>query len=91
MPMTGLSVSMLVGNWKLLLNGMFSMNDFLSRVYECNKWCKCDKRMCENRVVQQGLTVRLQLFKTHRKGWGVRCMDDVDKGTFVCCYTGMTI
>ncbi|XP_032888707.1 histone-lysine N-methyltransferase SETDB2 isoform X2 [Amblyraja radiata] len=59
-----------------------------SGVYECNKWCKCDKRMCENRVVQQGLTVRLQLFKTHKKGWGVRCMDDVDKGTFVCCYTG---
>ncbi|XP_078264713.1 uncharacterized protein LOC144598444 [Rhinoraja longicauda] len=59
-----------------------------SGLYECNKWCKCDKKKCENRVVQQGLMVRLQLFKTHKKGWGVRCMDDVDKGTFVCCYTG---
>ncbi|XP_051870401.1 histone-lysine N-methyltransferase SETDB2-like [Pristis pectinata] len=59
-----------------------------SGLYECNKWCKCNKILCENRVVQQGLTVRLQLFKTHKKGWGVRCMDDVDKGTFVCCYAG---
>ncbi|XP_059823865.1 histone-lysine N-methyltransferase SETDB2 isoform X4 [Hypanus sabinus] len=59
-----------------------------SGLYECNKWCKCNKRLCENRVVQQGLTIRLQLFKTHKRGWGVRCMDDVDKGTFVCSYAG---
>ncbi|XP_069745797.1 histone-lysine N-methyltransferase SETDB2-like isoform X3 [Narcine bancroftii] len=59
-----------------------------SGVYECNTWCKCNKRSCENRVVQQGLRIRLQLFKTHKKGWGVRCMDDIDKGTFVCCYAG---
>ncbi|XP_067896038.1 uncharacterized protein [Heterodontus francisci] len=62
-----------------------------SGLYECNKWCKCNERMCENRVVQQGLKARLQLFKTEKKGWGVRCMDDVDEGTFVCCYAGRVL
>ncbi|XP_067849544.1 uncharacterized protein phf11 [Heptranchias perlo] len=62
-----------------------------SGLYECNKWCKCNERMCENRVVQHGLKARLQLFKTQEKGWGVRCIDDVDKGTFVCCYAGRVL
>ncbi|XP_078416727.1 uncharacterized protein LOC144692043 [Cetorhinus maximus] len=62
-----------------------------SGLYECNKWCKCNERMCENRVVQHGVKTRLQLFKTKKKGWGVRCMDDVDEGTFVCCYAGRVL
>ncbi|XP_078088229.1 uncharacterized protein LOC144506244 [Mustelus asterias] len=62
-----------------------------SGLYECNKWCKCNERMCENRVVQHGLKTRLQLFKTKKRGWGVRCMDDVDKGTFMCCYAGRVL
>ncbi|XP_073518798.1 histone-lysine N-methyltransferase SETDB2 isoform X2 [Phyllobates terribilis] len=57
-------------------------------LYECNVSCKCDRKMCQNRVVQHGLQVRLQVFKTKGKGWGVRCMDDLDKGTFVCIYAG---
>ena len=35
-------------------------------VYECNSRCKCDRR-CQNRVVQQGVWLRLQVFKTNRK------------------------
>lgn len=35
-------------------------------VYECNSNCQCDRR-CSNRVVQQGLWVKLQVFKTARK------------------------
>ncbi|VDN25667.1 unnamed protein product, partial [Dibothriocephalus latus] len=35
-------------------------------IYECNKNCKCDRR-CGNRVVQLGVWVRLQVFKTNRK------------------------
>ncbi|XP_060689373.1 histone-lysine N-methyltransferase SETDB2 isoform X3 [Hemiscyllium ocellatum] len=62
-----------------------------SGLYECNKWCKCNERLCVNRVVQHGLKTRLQLFKTKRKGWGVRCRDDIDKGTFVCCYAGRVL
>lgn len=44
--------------------------------------------MCINRLVQHGLQVRLQLFKTQNKGWGIRCLDDVAKGSFVCIYAG---
>uniref|UniRef100_A0A672GD29 [histone H3]-lysine(4) N-trimethyltransferase n=1 Tax=Salarias fasciatus TaxID=181472 RepID=A0A672GD29_SALFA len=57
-------------------------------IYECNKMCKCCSQMCTNRLVQHGLQVRLQLFKTQNKGWGIRCLDDVAKGSFVCIYAG---
>lgn len=56
-------------------------------IYECNKRCRCNQ-MCTNRLVQHGLQVRLQLFKTQNKGWGIRCLDDVAKGSFVCIYAG---
>ncbi|KAM3918040.1 histone-lysine N-methyltransferase SETDB1 isoform 2-T2 [Leptodactylus fuscus] len=57
-------------------------------VYECNRRCKCSMNMCNNRLVQHGLQVRLQLFKTQNKGWGIRCLDDIAKGSFVCIYAG---
>ncbi|XP_063804134.1 histone-lysine N-methyltransferase SETDB1-like [Pseudophryne corroboree] len=57
-------------------------------MYECNKRCKCNVNMCTNRLVQHGLQVRLQLFKTQNKGWGIRCLDDIAKGSFVCIYAG---
>ncbi|KAF5902340.1 histone-lysine N-methyltransferase SETDB1-B isoform X1, partial [Clarias magur] len=57
-------------------------------IYECNKRCRCNPQMCNNRLVQHGLQVRLQLFKTQNKGWGIRCLDDVAKGSFVCIYAG---
>ncbi|XP_017280610.1 histone-lysine N-methyltransferase SETDB1-B isoform X2 [Kryptolebias marmoratus] len=57
-------------------------------IYECNKRCKCCAQMCTNRLVQHGLQVRLQLFKTQNKGWGIRCLDDIAKGSFVCIYAG---
>ncbi|NXQ59786.1 SETB2 methyltransferase, partial [Anthoscopus minutus] len=59
-----------------------------SGIYECSVSCRCDKLMCQNRVVQHGIQVRLQVFNTEKKGWGVRCLDDIDKGTFVCTYSG---
>ncbi|KAL0962530.1 hypothetical protein UPYG_G00341290 [Umbra pygmaea] len=60
-------------------------------IYECNALCRCDPRMCSNRVVQHGLQVRLQLFMTIGKSWGVRCLDDIAKGTFICTYTGRIV
>ncbi|CAH8585323.1 unnamed protein product [Heterobilharzia americana] len=56
-------------------------------IYECNSGCHCDRR-CSNRVVQQGLWVRLQVFKTSRKGWGIRALNAIPKGTFICTYAG---
>ncbi|NWQ77851.1 SETB2 methyltransferase, partial [Columbina picui] len=59
-----------------------------SGIYECSVLCRCDKMMCQNRVVQHGIQVRLQVFNTEKKGWAVRCLDDIDKGTFICTYSG---
>ncbi|KYO23961.1 histone-lysine N-methyltransferase SETDB2 isoform C [Alligator mississippiensis] len=59
-----------------------------SGIYECNVSCRCNRMLCQNRVVQHGIQVRLQVFNTEKKGWGVRCLDDIDKGTFVCTYSG---
>ncbi|CAL1549015.1 unnamed protein product, partial [Lymnaea stagnalis] len=52
--------------------------------------CKCDKR-CVNRVAQLGLRTRLQVFKTEKKGWGLRCLDDIAKGSFICIYAGQLL
>ncbi|XP_051727894.1 histone-lysine N-methyltransferase SETDB1-A isoform X2 [Ctenopharyngodon idella] len=60
-------------------------------VYECNPLCRCDPRMCSNRLVQHGMQLRLELFMTQHKGWGIRCRDDVAKGTFVCVFTGKIV
>ncbi|XP_073678229.1 histone-lysine N-methyltransferase SETDB1-A isoform X2 [Garra rufa] len=60
-------------------------------VYECNPLCRCDPRMCSNRLVQHGLQLQLELFMTQHKGWGIRCKDDVAKGTFVCIFTGKIV
>ncbi|XP_028811062.1 histone-lysine N-methyltransferase SETDB2 isoform X2 [Denticeps clupeoides] len=60
-------------------------------LYECSPWCGCDRSRCLNRVVQRGLRVRLQVFRTEDRGWGVRCQDDLDSGTFVCTYAGVVL
>ncbi|XP_029341164.1 histone-lysine N-methyltransferase eggless-like [Acyrthosiphon pisum] len=57
-------------------------------IYECNASCKC-KKTCLNRVVQEPLKTSLQLFFTKKKGWGVRTLADIPKGSFVCTYLGV--
>ncbi|GBM34563.1 Histone-lysine N-methyltransferase EHMT1 [Araneus ventricosus] len=59
-------------------------------LYECNKTCHCPKT-CINRVVQKGLSYPLQLFRTLNRGWGVRTLKDLARGTFVCEYVGEVI
>ncbi|XP_051798706.1 histone-lysine N-methyltransferase SETDB2-like isoform X2 [Acanthochromis polyacanthus] len=63
----------------------------LSGLYECGPWCGCDRSRCQNRLVQRGVRVRLQVFQTPDRGWGVRCRDDLDRGTFVCVYAGVVL
>ncbi|XP_047432363.1 histone-lysine N-methyltransferase SETDB2 [Mugil cephalus] len=58
---------------------------------ECGPWCDCDRSRCQNRLVQRGIRIRLQVFRTEDRGWGVRCRDDVDRGTFVCIYAGVVL
>lgn len=56
-------------------------------IYECNSQCKCSNK-CLNRVAQHPLQQKLQVFKTMSRGWGLRCLNDVPTGTFVCVYAG---
>ncbi|XP_069561835.1 histone-lysine N-methyltransferase EHMT1 isoform X1 [Brachyistius frenatus] len=59
-------------------------------IFECNHACSC-WRTCKNRVVQNGLRTRLQLFRTSKKGWGVRTLQDIPQGSFICEYVGEII
>lgn len=59
-------------------------------VYECNKNCSCGKN-CPNRVLQNGVRVKLEVFKTEDKGWAVRAGEPIHHGTFVCEYIGEVI
>lgn len=56
-------------------------------VYECNSSCSCD-RTCQNRVLQNGVQVKLEVYKTKNKGWAVRAREAISRGTFVCEYIG---
>ncbi|KAF3335842.1 Histone-lysine N-methyltransferase SUVR4 [Carex littledalei] len=57
-------------------------------IKEC--WSKCGcKKICGNRVVQRGITCQVQVFMTgDGRGWGLRTLDEIPKGTFICEFVG---
>ncbi|EKX38545.1 histone H3 lysine 9 methyltransferase, partial [Guillardia theta CCMP2712] len=58
-------------------------------IFECNLLCKCDAQKCPNRILQRGITCRLEVFWTGReRGWGVRAAEDIPRGAMVCEYVG---
>ena len=59
----------------------------LTGIYECNKTCKCSTT-CQNRLVQFPIRSRLQIFRTSSCGWGIRALDDLPQGAFICTYVG---
>ncbi|XP_023645550.1 probable inactive histone-lysine N-methyltransferase SUVR1 isoform X2 [Capsella rubella] len=57
-------------------------------IKECWIKCGCTKR-CGNRVVQRGIHNKLQVFYTpNGKGWGLRTLEKLPKGAFICEYIG---
>ncbi|XP_052789200.1 uncharacterized protein LOC128223821 isoform X2 [Mya arenaria] len=56
-------------------------------LFECNRACEC-WTTCNNRVVQNGVMSRLQVFKTAGRGWGCKTLVDIPRGTFICEYIG---
>lgn len=57
-------------------------------VKECSSKCGCSKQ-CGNRVVQRGITRRLEVFMTPEgKGWGIRTLEELPVGAFVFEYVG---
>ncbi|KAM4640864.1 histone-lysine N-methyltransferase EHMT2 isoform 2-T2 [Discoglossus pictus] len=59
-------------------------------IFECNQACAC-WQTCKNRVVQSGIKVRLQLYRTAKMGWGVRALQAIPQGSFICEYVGELI
>merc|ERR1711997_16830 len=60
-------------------------------IFECNDMCSCNVLSCTNRVLQHGITARMQVYKTYGMGWGVKALCDIPKGGFVCEYVGEII
>ena len=58
--------------------------------FECNAACTCGDA-CGNRVVQRGISKRLEVFKTKHKGWAVRALEPIPQGSFVVEYIGEVI
>ncbi|KAL5702420.1 [histone H3]-lysine(4) N-trimethyltransferase [Ranunculus cassubicifolius] len=57
-------------------------------IKECWSKCGCNIQ-CGNRVVQRGISYNLQVFLTPEgKGWGLRTLEDLPRGSFVCEYVG---
>ncbi|GAB0097140.1 histone-lysine N-methyltransferase EHMT1 [Sergentomyia squamirostris] len=61
-----------------------------SIIFECSEICGCNKRICKNRVVQNGIKVSMEVFNVigDRREWGVRTLQDIRKGTFIAEYIG---
>ncbi|KAF7819187.1 histone-lysine N-methyltransferase, H3 lysine-9 specific SUVH1-like [Senna tora] len=76
------------GNLPYSANGV--VMDLKSVIYECGPSCQCPPN-CRNRVSQGGLKLRLEVFKTKDKGWGLRSWDPIRAGSFICEYAGEVI
>eukprot|EP00904_Undaria_pinnatifida_P009797 jgi/Undpi1/5948/HiC_scaffold_2.g01222.m1 len=70
------------------------------QVFECNLNCGCDRTSCRNRLVQKGMTCKLEvaylgpsrrLLEGCDKKWGLRAGEDITIGTFVCTIAGQLV
>ncbi|KAM0922055.1 hypothetical protein ACQ4PT_006422 [Festuca glaucescens] len=59
-------------------------------VYECGVLCGCPSS-CPNRVTQRGMTHRLEVFRSNETEWGVRTLDLIQPGAFICEFTGVAV
>ncbi|XVF28506.1 hypothetical protein REPUB_Repub15cG0035200 [Reevesia pubescens] len=59
-------------------------------IFECGTFCRCPPT-CRNRVSQHGLRNRLEIFRSRETGWGVRSLDLIQAGAFICEYTGVVL
>ena len=69
------------------LSDIAPYSDQSTPVIECNDDCSCE-RSCFNRVVQHGVTLSLQVYDVGHKGVGVRTLQPIRRGRFVCEYSG---
>ncbi|KAK7386867.1 hypothetical protein VNO78_27210 [Psophocarpus tetragonolobus] len=59
-------------------------------IFECGPFCSCPPH-CRNRVTQKGLKHRLEVFRSPHTAWGVRSLDLIQAGAFICEYAGIVL
>ncbi|XP_006342680.1 histone-lysine N-methyltransferase family member SUVH9-like [Solanum tuberosum] len=59
-------------------------------IFECGPHCSCPPT-CWNRVSQKGVRNRFEVFRSRETGWGVRSLDLLLAGSFICEYTGVVL
>ncbi|KAK6992858.1 SET-domain-containing protein [Favolaschia claudopus] len=69
--------------------GLFMFNTD-SEIIECNAACECSSK-CINRVAQLPRQLPVQIFKTDKRGWGVKIPVRIEKGRVLGLYTGLLI
>ncbi|KAL5546940.1 hypothetical protein UlMin_006627 [Ulmus minor] len=76
------------GSLQYTANGVLAGQTSL--IHECGASCVCPPN-CKNRVSQVGLKLRLEVFKTKDRGWGLRSWDPIRAGVFISEYAGEVI
>ncbi|VFQ72292.1 unnamed protein product [Cuscuta campestris] len=71
-------------------NALGVLMTYNNMILECCSSCPCPSN-CRNRMSQAGLKVRLEVFKTKNRGWGLRSWDPIRGGCFICEYAGEVI
>jgi [histone H3]-lysine9 N-trimethyltransferase EHMT len=56
-------------------------------LYECGDTCSCPAS-CPNRVTQRGIKLQLEVFRSKDNIWGVRSLDVIQAGSFICEFSG---
>ncbi|XP_058182682.1 histone-lysine N-methyltransferase family member SUVH9-like [Rhododendron vialii] len=59
-------------------------------IFECGTNCRCPPS-CRNRVSQNGVRNRFEVFRSRETGWGVRSLDLIQAGSFICEYAGVVL
>lgn len=59
-------------------------------IFECGPFCSCPPH-CRNRVAQKGLKYRLEVFRSKQTSWGVRSLDLIQAGSFICEFAGVVL
>ncbi|KAI3706196.1 hypothetical protein L6452_23775 [Arctium lappa] len=59
-------------------------------IFECGPHCRCPPN-CQNRVSQNGVRNKFEVFRSRETGWGVRSLDLIQAGSFICEYTGVVL
>ncbi|KAK6145900.1 hypothetical protein DH2020_019769 [Rehmannia glutinosa] len=59
-------------------------------IFECGPHCRCPPT-CRNRVTQKGVRHRFEVFRSRETGWGVRSLNLIQAGSFICEYAGVVL